>query len=440
MISRTFCRGALLALPALIAASSGCRKKQVEPPTPAAQPSSGPTAAASAAGAGLRAEKFVAARARGADIELAAVARDRSVVLATLDATLRPRNVEVLARDVEAAEGTEISLVADGLVLFVGKLGGSPGAWLLRKGAAPTLVARDRCAVRDGVAWLQREGASVHLRLVQASGESKSPAVTVPAEREVHLACGRDAVVLATRDGEHLSLATFGVDTFSAPASLVEVEREGELDDELRDRLILPRAGKSVVLLRVGESSVSVRELDDKGSGAWRKAMRDGKPVALREDADLVAGAVAPDAQGKIWFLASEPTSGGACADGEPPRRIVLHELETKGANVVDATRPVIELPCGIEAIDAHLAAEATRATMWWTEPVDKKACPHPGLSASAVVVAASDRPGARRTAIVAEGVTPIDPARFLAVTRPGGCAPWSAPEAGALMLVPAPR
>lgn len=437
VISRRFCRIALIAL---IAASSGCRKKQVDPPAPAAQPSAaGP--AASAGVASLRVEKFVAARAKGEGVELAAVGRDRTVLLALLgaDATLQPKNVEILARDVEAAEGTEVSLVGDGLVLFVGKLGGSPGAWLLRKGAAPTLIARDRCVVRDGIAWMQREGTSVHLRLVQASGESKSPAVTVPAEGEVHLACGRDAVVLATRDGEHLSLATFGVDTFGAPASLVEVEREGELDDELRDRLILPRAGKSVVLVRVGESSVSVRELDDKGSGAWRKATRDGKPVALREDADLVGGAVAPGAQGKIWFLASEPTSGGACADGEPPRRIVLHELETKGANVVDATRPVIELPCGIEAIDAHLTAEATRATMWWTEPVDKKACPHPGLSASAVVVAASDRPGARRAAIVAEGVTPIDPTRFLAVTRPGGCAPYAAPEAGAMVIVKTP-
>jgi hypothetical protein len=100
----------------------------------------------------------------------------------------------------------------------------------------------------------------------------------------------------------------------------------------------------------------------------------------------------------------------------------------------------VIELPCGVEAIAAHLRAEASRATMWWTEPVDTKACQHPGLSASAIVTAVSDRPGAKRRGIIAEGVAPIDDARFVAVVRPAPCVPWSEPGSGALELVPTPR
>jgi len=424
--------------------AGGCRKKHVDatPPVPSASSVASVAApSASAAAPPMRVEKFVAARAKGQDFELAAVARDRTVVLSTLDATLRPRKVEVLAKDVEAAEGTEINLVGDGLVLFVGKIGGQPNAWVLRRGSAPLAITRDRCTVRDGVAWIARAGGEVRVRLARANGDVTSPPIAVAADREVHLGCGPDAIVLTTRDGENLSLATVGLDTLASAPVLVQVEKEGELDDELRDRLILPRGGKSVLVVRVGAASVSTRELDEKGTGEWHKVLRSDKPISLREDADLVGGAVAPGSHGRAWFLVSEPTSGGACADGEPPRRIVLHELAPKGEAMLATSRPVIELPCGVEAIDAHLRPEATRASMWWAEPVDTKACSQPGLSASAVVTAQSDKPGAKRSAMLAEGITAIEGSdSFLAVVRPGGCAPWSAPDAGAMVLLPAPK
>lgn len=431
------------ALLLLVALAGGCRKKTVAP-TPPPAPSAASAAVAPSASAAiipLRIEKFVSARAKGSDVELAAVARDRTVVLATLDASLQPRAVEVLAKDVEAAEGTEVALVSDGLVLFVGKIGGQPNAWVLRRGSAPLPITRDRCTVRDGVAWITRDGGNVRVHLARTSGDVTSPPIAVAAEREVHLHCGPDAVVVSTRDGEHLSLATLGIDALDKAPALIEVEREGELDDELRDRLILPRSASSVVVLRLGAESVETRELDEKGSGAWNKVLRAGKPLALREDVDLVGGAVAPGSHGRAWFLVSEPASGPACADGDPPRRIVLHELEPKGEAMTASSRPVIELPCNVEAIDAHLRPEATRATMWWTEPVDAKACSQPGMSASAVVTAQSDKPGAKRSALLAEGIVAIDGSdRFLAVVRPGGCAPWSAPDAGQIVPLAAPK
>ena len=377
-------------------------------------------------------EKFVAARARGANIEVAAVARDRSVILSMLNSELQVIARDVLATDVEATEGTEIALVGEGLVVLVAKVGSTPGAYLLRRNAAPVAMTRERCNTADGVAWLLREGSNARVKLVRASGESTTPPIAIAAEGEVHLACGPDAVVLSTRDGEHLALASIGVDQFAAPPALVEVEREKELDDELRERWILPRRGRSVVLLRVGESSVSVRELDDKGPGTWRKVLRGTAPAALHEDADLVEAVASPEPHGRVYFLVSEPTSG-ACPDDDPPRRIVLHDI----AETVETTRPVIELPCGVEAISAHLQAEATRATMWWTEPVDAKSCPQPGMSASAIVIASSDKPGARRSPILAEGIARADENRFLAVVRTGGCAPYAAPGNGAIVLAP---
>ncbi len=383
-------------------------------------------------------EKFLAARARGDNLEVAAVARDRSVILTTLNKDLKPIARDVLAREVEATEGTEIALVGDGLVVVVAKVSGTPGAFLLRRNAAPLAMTRDRCTTRDGVAWVLREPGSARVRLVRASGEASTPPIPIAAEGELHVTCGPDAVVLSVRDGEHLLVSSIGVDQLGAPPALVEVEKEHELDDELRDRVILPRKGNGVVILRLGEASVSVRELDGGGPGAWRKVLRGTSPLALREDADLVEAAAAPEPGGRIYFLISEPTSGG-CAE-DPPRRIVLHDLEPKGDAVLSTSRPVIELPCGIEAIAAHLQADATHATMWWTEPVDTKTCAQPGMSASAIVTASSDKPGAKRAAILAEGVARADETRFVAVVRAGGCAPYNAPGNGALVLAPQPK
>jgi len=379
-------------------------------------------------------EKFVAARAVGPNVEIAAVARDRTVIRSLLDSELRPVTREVLASEVEATEGTEISWAGD-LVIVVAKVSGTPGAYALRKGSAPLSIGRERCVTSEGVAWLVREGANAIVKHARANGEGATPPIALQGESEAHLACGPDAVTLTARDGEHLFVTTIAVDQLASPPPLKEVEREGELDDELRDRLILPRKGRSVTIMRIGESSVSLRELDESGTGAWKKVAK----LSLREDADLVEAAAVPEPHGRLYFLASEPTSG-SCPDGDPPRKIVLYDIEAKGDAYAATTRPVIELPCDVEAIAAHLQAEPTRATMWWTEPVDTKACTHPGLSASAIVTASSDKPGARRAAIVAEGITRADESRFLAVTRPGGCAPWAAPGAGQLVFAPTPK
>lgn len=419
---------ALLSL-VLSLAITGCRKKRDIP--------AGTDGAAPAVLPDQPLEKFLAARARGDNLEVAAVARDRSVILETLNKDLKPIARDVLARDVEATEGTEIALVGDGLVVVVAKLNGTPGAYLLRRNVAPVAITRDRCATRDGVAWVLREAGSARIRLVRASGEATTPPIPVAAEGELHVTCGPDSVVLSVRDGEHLLISSIGVDQLGAPPALVEIEKEHELDDELRDRLILPRKGNGVVILRVGEESVSVRELDGGGTGAWRKVLRGSAPLALREEADLVEAAVAPEPGGRIFFLLSEPTTGGCGQDDDPPRRIVLHELEQKGATIVSTSRPVIELPCGVEAIAAHLQADAARATMWWTETVDSKTCAEPGMSASAIVTASSDKPGAKRAPILAEGVARADDTRFVAVVRAGGCAPYNAPGNGALVLAP---
>lgn len=409
----------------LVLATVGCRKKREAPANPDA---SSPVAILPA----VPIEKFVAARTRGGNTEMAAVARDKTVLLQTLDGELRPIARDVLAHDVEATEGTEINLIGDGLVVLVAKISGTPGAYLLRRNTAPVLMTRDRCTTHDGVAWVLREGANARVRLVRGGGEATTPSIAVSPEGELHVVCGPDAIVLSVRDGEHLMLTSIGVDQLASPPALVEVEKEKELDDELRERVILPRKGRAVVILRVGEASVSVRELDEGGAGAWRKVTK----LSLNEDADLMEAAAAPDPRGRIFFLVSEPASG-SCGDGDPPRRIVLHDLDAKGEAIVASSRPVIELPCGVEAIAAHLQAEGTRATMWWTEPVDAKTCAHQGMSASAIVTATSDKPGARRAPILAEGIARADENRFLAVVRAGGCAPWAAPGNGTITLAP---
>jgi hypothetical protein len=129
-------------------------------------------------------------------------------------------------------------------------------------------------------------------------------------------------------------------------------------------------------------------------------------------------------------MLASEPAQGD-CPDGDPPRRIVLHTIE----NTSVSTKPVIELPCHVEGIAAHLTAEATRARMWWTDPVDRTVCDQKGLQIGAVVRDSSDGL-TRRMAVLCEGVAQMDATRFLAVTRAGGCAPYEQAGNGALALV----
>jgi hypothetical protein len=417
---------ARIAILMLLMTAASCRKKNV----PASGSDGGAVPVATLPPLPL--EKFVAARASGSNIEVAAVARDRSVILTTLNAELQPIARDVLARDIEATEGTEISLVGDGLVVVVAKIG-APGAYLLRRGSAPLAMTRERCLTNDGVAWLIREGGNAKVRWVRATDVTSAP-IAIPNESETHLSCGPESVVVSVRDGEHLSLTSMTFEQLSAPPAMVEIEKEKELDDELRDRVILPRRGNGVVILRIGESSISVREVGA-DAGAWRKVLKGTANASVHEDADLIEAAASPDPKGKVFFLVSEPTSG-ACGDGDPPRRIVLHEVN----DVNDSTRPVIELPCGLEAIATHLHAEPARATMWWTEPVDGKTCAQAGMSASAIVTASSDKPGAKRAPILAEGVARADENRFVAVVRSGGCAPYAAAGNGAIVLAPTPR
>jgi hypothetical protein len=413
-----------------LSACGSCKKKPEPAPTPAASASASSSAPA---GSALLLEKFLDAHALEGGFEVAAIARDRTVVRAVLDANLAVKQSVVLARDVEAVEGTDVSLASSGpsaLIVVTAKIGGTRGTWLLRENAAPRTIGIEHCRLRDGFAWLERDGESTRIKVVRANGELESPVIVVPADREAHLTCGATAVVLSMRDGENLSTSTWTMG--SAPTPLAEAEKEGVLDDELRERLTLVRDSGDLVLLRVGEKSVSIRE----GSGPWIKLVTGKeKAFALGEDVDVIEGAAAPDSKGRVFMLASEPAQG-ECSDGDPPRRIVLHTIDPsvkEGSSVT--TKPIIELPCGTEAIAAHLTAEPTRARMWWTEPVDAKTCNQKGLPIAAVVTASSDGP-AKPSRILAEGVAQIDANRFLAVVRPGGCVPYEQPGNGALALV----
>jgi hypothetical protein len=180
--------------------------------------------------------------------------------------------------------------------------------------------------------------------------------------------------------------------------------------------------------VRVGAEHVSVRELAGETPDKWIT-----HDAALDEATDLVDVVAAPNPGGAIYLLVSEPMKG-SCPDGDPPRRIVLHELRTDGGKSISKRKPVVELACGVEAIGAHLEADATRARMWWTEPAE--GCAHPGLTVGAIVEAASDKPGARRVAFMAEGIAKVDD-RFVSVVRAGGCSPWNGPNNGTLAWAP---
>jgi hypothetical protein len=407
---------------ALSLSACGSCKKKTEPSV--APPASASASSSAQPGASLSFEKFLDARPLGEGIEVAGILRDRTIVLAELDASLAPRKTTVLARDVGAVEGTDVSL-SGALIVTTAMIGGTRGTWLLREGAAPRTIGIERCELRDGFAWLERDGESTRIKVARTSGELESPVIHVPADREAHVTCGATTVVLSMRDGENLSTATWTMG--GTPTPLGEVEKEGELDDELRERLTLVRESGEVVMLRVGEKSVAIRE----GNGPWTKLVTGkGKIFSLEDDVDVVEGAAAPAAKGRVYMLASEPAQG-ACSDGDPPRRIVLHTID--GTTVT--TKPVIELPCGVEGIAAHLTAEPTRARMWWTDPVDAKTCNQKGLPIAAVVVASSDGP-AKRIERLSEGVAQIDATRFVAVTRAGGCVPYEQAGNGALALL----
>ena len=411
-------------------------------------------------------ERFVALRARGdGDLDLAAVARDRTVLLARLDPALHARTVQTLAPRFEATEETALTLLAGGAVVVSGRVADRLGTFLLDASAGETAreIGADWCETARGVAWIAREtgGARVLYHRAALDGgapiDARSAPVTVSAEREAHLSCGPDAVVVSLRDGEDLSLVRLRPlspelsATSSASPAPVEVEREGERDDELRDRFVDVRAGDETTLVRVGTDSVAVRTWGAT-LGAWsevhvrKESGGPGRRFVLSEDADVIDVAASPRAGGTVFLLASEPMAG-SCKDGDPPRRIVLHALTPaasagsegggagSGGGALETRRPVLELACGVEAIAAHLAVDPTAdvARLWWSEPVADGSCAFPGLGVGAVVQASSDQPGARRRPILAEGVAAVGDGRFAGVVRNGGCAPYDALGNGTL-------
>lgn len=404
-------------------ATFGCRKGRKSEPS-----ASAPAAAESAAPGTLpplHVEKFVVARATGTGVDLAAITRERTVVFADLDPSLRPRAVDVVARDVEAVEGTSITRAGD-VAVVTAKIGGVRGTFLVRRGAPPLSIAGERCLLEGGVAWLLRNGREVRVR-VSRSGTPEaatSPAIDVDPEREVHLACGPALVAITISDGEALEIVRLRPERLDAPTR-VEIEKEGELDGELRERFVLPRRD-GLVVVRIGERGTALREIGE-DLGPWQQS----RAARLSEEADIVEVAADEAKGGPVHVLASVPASG-TCKGGDPPRKIVLHEVRAADEPRV---RPIVELPCGVDAIHAHLRSQGARATMWWTEAVDAAQCKERGLGAAAVVSASSDRPGARRVPVLAESVVAVGE-RFLAVVRPGGCAPYEAAGAGTLTWV----
>jgi hypothetical protein len=402
-------------------------------------------------------ERFVAARARGdGDFDVAAVARDNTIVLARVDPTLHARTVTVLATAFTATEETSIALLPGGAVVVEGRIADRLGTFLLDASASkdPVVVGADWCEVGRGVAWLVRDPGGVRVAFHRAALDGGAPVdatggvITVAAERETRIACGPDDVVVAARDGEDLSMVRLRPTTpdFATPPAPIDVEHENELEDELRDRFVDARAGDEVVVVRVGERAVFLR-IWGATLGNWTKVAQTkpngeaGHAFALDEDADVIDVVASSRAGGPVYVLASEPMAG-ECKDGDPPRRIVLHAIApaVEGARyALETRRPIVELACGVEAIAAHLSVDAASdaARLWWTEPVADGSCSFPGLAVAAVVDARSDAPGAKRHAILAEGAGAAGDGKWVAVLRAGGCAAYDAPGNGTIEWVP---
>ncbi len=380
------------------------------------------------------------------DFDVAGITRARTLVVARVDASLHPRGVHVLANDVEALAETSVAIAPGGLVVIEAKLDGRAGTWLVGTSlSAPEEVGDEWCEVSGGVAWLSREASGARVHFLRAGALSAtSGIVPAPADAEVHVTCGNSALVVSLKDGEELSIARLhpGAKAFADAPALVPIEHEGELPDELRDRFVIPRAGDDVVVVRVGEREVSLRELVGVATapGPWSVVANTkangsaGKHWKLDPDAVIIDVAAASNAGSVSWLLASEPMrSAKACKSGDAPMRVVLHTMKLDGPAALDDARPLVELPCDVEAITAHLHPEGDVAHLFWTEPVADGSCAFPGLAVSAVVEAASDKPGARRLPILAEGVAQAARGKYLAVVRNGGCASYDAAGNGAL-------
>jgi hypothetical protein len=453
--------GSLASLAILASAPScTCRGKNASSDAAAASGSADAASSEGAIEALPRFERFIDARLReDGEIDLAGVTRDNRLVFARAralpDGTFESRGIHSLATDFVATEETSIVVVRGGLAVALGKIGGKAGNWLVgTTSPQPREIGEDWCSSGGGVAWLAREEGGARVFYVHSGvTDATSGLVGASPDAEVHLSCGPDALVVSVVDGENLTLARLrpGTPAFATAPPLVVMEKEGELEDELRERVVVARGGDDVVVVRIGERKVWMRELVAASTTptAWsslattKDSGEPGKAFRLDADADVIdveaspSGGPSPGAP-ITWLLASEPMRGSSCKDGDPPRRIVLHSLKAGvgGEPGSETRRPIVELACGVEAIAAHLTADGDLARMWWSEPIADGSCAFPGLAVGAAIEATSDKPGARRHALVAEGVTRIADGRFIAVVREGGCASYDAAGNGALKWI----
>jgi hypothetical protein len=465
----------VLVLPAALASAgaAGCKKRVDSSGSSAASSaaSSGPAAQASAAPstAPPRFERFIDAHVHGTAkdgvVQVAGVTRDNAVVLVDYDAALTVKTRRDLAQGFVAGDSTRVALEPGGLVVANGKLGGEAQTWLMQEGAAPRPMSPEWCETDHGVAWLVRDETGVRVRFVRRALAALAGTPALPAldatsalvgapTSLAFLDCSEKAVVVSLSENERrlvVRLSPSAADFATAKPAPIEVEGPDDHAEDQRDLRVIPR-GDEVVVLFVGEQGgVSVRLLraGQAAPGPWiiptlhPESGKAAKPFTYAFENDMVETTAAPAAGGAFFLLSNEPMPpGGACPPNSEPVRTVLHTLtlDAEGKSASVATRPIVELPCGVDAIPAHLDATAAGASVWWTEPVEDGSCAEIGLGIGAILEAASDRPGARRAKILAEAAVRLEDGRYLAVVRTGGCAPYAAAGNGALVLAPAPK
>jgi hypothetical protein len=441
------------------ASSAGCKKRSPEASTtsPSSAPSSGAIAPASAAPnvATPRFERFIDAHAKDGGVEVAGVTRDNAIVLVDYDASLAVRARKDLAQGFVAGDSTRVVLAPAGLVVVNGKLGGEAQTWLLSQGTAPRAMSPEWCEVDRGVAWLVRDDQGVRVRFVRRAApaiDATSSIVGAPTSL-AFLDCGDSSLAVSLRDGEKtvvVRLAPSAADFATAKPTPIEVDAPDDHSDDPREVHVLPR-GDELAIVYVGEQHLEMRLLRAGQSTptpwvALSTAAEAGKPpkeFSYAFENDVVAITAAPKAGGPVYLLSNEPMpAGGSCPPTSEPVRTVLHALEVDadGKKGTVVTRPIVELPCGVDAIPARLTADATGAHVWWTEPVEDGSCAQAGLGVGAIVEAGTERPGARHAKMLAESVVRLDDARYLAVVREGGCAEYKAPGNGALAWAPTPK
>ncbi len=452
----------MLVVSAVVAlVATGCKKRGAESaPSPAPSTSSLASARAPAepATATVRFERFVDAHAHPKEglVQVAGVTRDGAVVLVDYDASLAVKARHDLAQGFVAGDSTRVSLEPGGLVVANGKLGDEPQTWLLQEGAAPRAMSPEWCETDQGVAWLQRDDAGVRVHFVRRAPpaiDATSALVGAPTSL-AFLDCSAALVVVSLSENERrllVRLSPSAPDFATQKPTPIEVEGPDDHAEDQRELRVIPRADEVAVLFVGEQGAVSMRLLRAGQSAPtpWitptlpAEAGKPQKPFSYAFENDIVETSTAATAGGPLFLLSNEPMPpGGSCPPSTEPVRTVLYtfgfDAAGKGASVV--TRPIVELPCGVDAIPAHLDADASVAHVWWTEPVEDASCAEAGLGIGAILEAASDRPGARRSKILAEAVVRLEDGRYLAVVRSGGCAPYAAPGNGALVVAPAPK